>query len=344
MILKINNQNFDFFNEINIDLKYNSFASAFSFTADFNPDNINHRRLFRPLAYQSVEVINDGQTLLTGTVLNHKFSHDSVPRLISVSGYSRAGVIQDSDIDVDNYPLEFNNVSLVDITEKLIAPFNIALIIDPLVQTGASEVIEKVQAKASQKIGQFINQIAAQKNIVVSHNSAGDIVFTRSNANARSSATYREELPGVLISLDVSGQSMHDRITVFKQADLKNDNAAEETIINPLIGASRPIVKQQNTGSDIDTVQAARNSRAAELRNIKLTIESDRLNWYNGQRLELIAPNRIITVISPNNYIFNPTNFFVESVKMKLTNESETATISAVLPQVYNDQNPRAIF
>lgn len=342
--INIAGQSYDFFNKISIDLKYGSSASVFNFSALFDPENPTHRRIFRPLSYQPVTITSDlRERLLTGVIIRHKFSRAANRVLSNFQGYSSTGVLSDSAIDIGNYPLEYSNLTFREIAEKLIAPYNITLTVDPSV-TGADDVIEEITAENNTTIYSFLNNIAAQRNLVLTHNALGNLLLTRPNTSESPVATFRQSIPATRMSLDVNGQGIHSDITVLKQADIINDNASELTINNTLINSFRPIVKQQNVGNDVTVEEAARNVRANELRSIRLSIETDRWQWLRNQTRETMTPNNIISVISPDNYIFNRTSFFVESVKLNADNEKETATLSCVLPEVYNNNEPQNIF
>jgi hypothetical protein len=57
-----------------------------------------------------------------------------------------------------------------------------------------------------------------------------------------------------------------------------------------------------------------------------------------------MRPNNVIAVVSPENYIFNKTNFFVDRVKLILDEKKEVAELDCVLPQVYSNEDPPNIF
>ena len=66
MELKVNGKTYDRFNDVSVTLNYDSVASAFSFAAYFNPDNTDHRTLFKPCSYRSEVITRVG---LTGMVV-----------------------------------------------------------------------------------------------------------------------------------------------------------------------------------------------------------------------------------------------------------------------------------
>jgi len=100
----------------------------------FNPENPEHKQIFKPYSYSTVEVFHNGELLMTGTFLNNSFLSASKKSLIPISGYSVPGILEDCEIPVSSYPLQSINLNLKQIAEKLIKPFGIKMIVDPLVE------------------------------------------------------------------------------------------------------------------------------------------------------------------------------------------------------------------
>lgn len=342
--ISIDGRQYDFFNKLSIDLKYGYAASTFSFSALFDPDNATHRRIFRPLSYQDVVITSErGETLLTGTILRQKFTRTGKQELSTFSGYSKSGVLGDCVIPKSVYPLEFSNLSFEELAGRLIEPFGIDLVIQDF-GVVAREIIDSITAQNTDTVYGFLNNIVSQRNLVLTNTALGNLLLTRPNANAEPVATFRQSIPTTKITLDINGQALHSELTAIKQADVTNDNATDETISNPIVNAFRPTLKEQNVGNDVTAEEAARNIRASELRNIKLTIETDRWSWLRNRTPETMTPNNIVSVIAPDVYLLNRTNFFVESVKLNLDENKETAILTCVLPEVYNNSEPRNIF
>ena len=342
--ITIAGRQYDFFNKINIDLKYGYSASTFSFSANFDPESAAHRRIFRPLNYSNVNVFSSlGERLITGTILGSKFVRSAEQRLSTINGYSLTGVLSDCQIPIESYPLHYTNVTFAELGRRLLSFFNLGFVAEN--DGGVSdEIIEEITAKTNITVFQFLSEIAAQRNLILTHDNLDNLVATRPNVNSAPVAHFRQSIPATEISLDVNGQNVHSSITTLKQADIENDNASEATITNTLVNAFRPTVTQQNVGNDVTVEQAASNVRANELRNIRLKITTDRWEWLRNGSPETMQPNNIISVTSPDNFIFNRTNFFVESVQLKADNDKETAILNCVPPQVYNNQNPSQLF
>lgn len=344
--LRIQGRNYSFFNKISIDLKYASSASTFSFEAQFNPNNSLDRFLFRPLAYANVGINSSlGERLITGTILQNNFQRSSEQRLATLSGYSSTGVLSDSAFPIESYPLHFTNVTYRELVLRAISFFdpNINFVVEN--DDGfADEIIEEITATTTITVYKFLSEVAAQRNLFLTGDSFGNLLLTRTNINSNPITHFQQSTPSTTISLNVNGQGIHSDITAMKQPDVENDNVSQSTIRNSLVSAIRPITVQQNVGNDVTVEQVARNVLAKELRNIRLTINTDRWTWLRNGTLETMRPNNVVSVTSPDNFIFERTNFFVESVRLNLDNNKETATLTCVPVEVYNNQVPTQLF
>jgi prophage tail gpP-like protein len=202
-------------------------------------------------------------------------------------------------------------------------------------------VFAKTTAGESDTIKAYLQKLASQKNIIMTHNEKGQLVFTEAKAKQKAVFHFEKNMPGTSMSLSYNGQAMHSHITVVKQASSKGGNAGESTIRNPFVPfVYRPKVMTQTSGDDIDTAQAAKNALAEELKNIAVTIVTDR--WKIGD--SIIKPNHIVTIQNPDIYLYEKTEWFIESVDFSGDAQKKTATIKLVLPEVYNGRTPKYIF
>lgn len=340
----INGKQYDHFQDFVMTKIFDSLASTFSFNGYFDTTNAAHRRIFRPLSYSTVQIFEDRRLLLTGTILNHTFNVGPKNNLVALSGYSTPGILGKVSIPTNLYPLETNQKTLVEITERLIEPFGISLVVDPSVSEDANRAYEKTTAKDKQSIGSYIAQLASQRNIIISHTENGELLFTRPRKNRASIATYRDNMPSTNIQLSTNGDEMHSELTVQKQSTIGSDLTGDSTVINPLIGQFRPLVKEQTKGAAIDAENAALNAISAELKNINVSVETDRWEWFDGRVVSMLDVNQYIDIISPENYIAQRANFFVNQIVFEENAEGRKAILNVVLPETFNGDTPRNIF
>lgn len=342
MILKVKSHfKIDRTNGFSLKMKYDSVASGFGFSYYFDPSNEKHKELFKPGHYHQAQIIHNDELLMTGFMVGQSFSDQPVKELSPVSGYSLPGVLQDSQIPTDLYPLQSDGLSLKEITNHLIKKFPFKLEVDPDVSSLVNTVYEKTTASPTQTIMAYLSGLASQRNVIMSHTAEGNLLYTKAKTKKEPLFHFVKGQPNTKMALKFPGQNMHSHITVVKQAGAKGGNAGEFTIKNPFV----PFVKRykvitQSSGDDNNTEQAARNALSSELKGIILTITTDM--WEIDGKA--IKPNNIITVENSELYLYNRTEWFIESVTLKGDEKETTATLTCVLPEVYNKETPTYIF
>lgn len=341
MELKINNKTIRYFNGFEVSLRFDAIASGFSFDLYFNPDNPEHKAILKPGQYLPCEVTHLGQTLITGTLLSPGFESAEVDKLVRVSGYSTPGVLEDCQIPLSAYPLQSDGVTLRQIATKMLRPFGLSFVVDSAVASDMDKVFSSSTAGDRQSVRAYLAELAVQRNIVLTHDERGRVVFTRANTNQTPVLNLSGEMkPSTARTLSVNGQAMHSEITVQRQASATGGNAGQSTVTNPYVASFRPKVINQTSGNDTDTDKAAKAALSTELKNISLTVEIDRWD-VDG---EILRPGSVITVTDPKLYLYSRTRWFVDEVTYKGDNVTTTATLKCVLPEVYNGKAPTNIF
>jgi len=330
----------DFFSEFSIEMRFDSVGSTFSFSFYYNPDNPDHVFMAQVGKYQVVRFYRADELLITGLVLSQSFSSSSEPTLISFSGYSVPGVLEDSSIPIDSYPLQYDGLSLKEITEKLLRPFDIDLEIDPLVMADSNKRYKETAASETQTVSDYICSLAKQRDIVVSNTNTGKLLFTKIKDSAPV-LRFGTDLIGTSYSLTFDGQAMSHPIVVLKQADDEEGNSSQYILNNPYVPADtkhyRPKTIIQTSGDDTNTEKVAINELKSELKSIKVVIYTDR--WL--VKGEVIKPNRIIEIQNKDLYLFKYSRWFIESVELNADVEKTIAKLTCVLPDVYNLEVPK---
>jgi prophage tail gpP-like protein len=338
MKIKIDGRNYSFFDELKISFKLDSMASVFSFKGRFNPSNLEQRKIFKPLGYLDVDILdNDNNLLLKGTLLNTLLNSDSERKLQSLSGYSKSGIIEDCAIPFSSYPLEKNNMNLDDIVSSLLRPFDINYIVDDSALVLMNQNYSKTVAEPSESIGSFIKKLAAQRNIIITHTNDGSLLFYKPDLKAGSKAFFNKENT-ISMSLSVSGQSMHSEITVIRQPSKDNPGLeAVDTIQNNLVKKNRSLVKTLSNGTETDTKKAADNVLASQLRSIAIKIELNKI-------IHDIKCGDLVEVQNDEIYLFKRCLLVVKEIDITENSSSEIMSINLVLPETFTGENPKNIF
>ena len=339
--LKVAGKNIERFNDVSIQLKYDSVASTFSFVYWYAPNDTELAALNTFGNFTDAVVLYNGQPIITGQIINYSHEDSSVKVLSQISGYSTPGVLEDCQIPTSSYPLQTNGKSLANICKDLCRPFGINVVISEDVSASANRPIDTSAADAKQSIKAYLAQLASQRNIILSHDNKGNLLLTR--AAATSAPIFQIDSGGFGVtgmSLVFSGQSMHSEITAIKQVGPNGGNAGQFTVSNPFVSKFRPKVVIQDSGDDNTTSSVAKKELANEISGIVLNIRFS--SWeYNGV---LLVPNKVISVRNPEIGLPNVNKWFIEEVTLSGNQENQIADIKCVLPQSHNGQPVINIF
>ena len=356
MIVKIDGKIIDFFTDVEIELKLDSIASTFTFASRFSPQEKDHQETFKPLQYKRVEIFNNKEKLLlTGTILNHRFKSSSLRHLVTISGYSLSGILEDVTIPVKNYPLESTGISLEDIAKRLCGLFNIGLVIadnskklayEPLPKEkkiffSDKTVFDKLKAKTKSIFGRtsagptetvkgYLAKLASQKNILMSNTAKGEVILYTVDY-LQKPRFFFDKYNTLEMDYTINGQGLHSEINVVRQPS--NENAGVSTTdkaSNTLIPVYRPTTKILTSGTDTDTKEGAQNELAAELRAITLSIKLQGIEAFQD-----ITPGEIINVHNHYIYCYAYNRFMVNNIRFKENQNEETTEIDLLIPEAF---------
>ena len=345
LVLRINDRlkirTIQFFNNVSLELRYDSIASVFKFDCYFDPENKDQEELFCVTHFHECIIEYNGIQFLNGYIVSQGFRDSSVKQFAQFGGYTLTGVLEDCQISPDSYPLQYNGLSLYQIATKLLAPFKLGIVVDPAVKDLMNKSYPATTAEPTDSIAEYLTKLANQRNIIISHDETGKLLFTRIASSTLPVLNVEEGLVGTEMTMTYSGQQMHSHITVLRQADKDGGNSGQYTIRNPFVPiVYRPKVITQNSGDNNSTKQAAQNALAAELKNVTLTIKIDR--WIIDGKI--IKPNSIISVLNKKLYLYKRTKFFIESVSYEGNSESHTAVLTCVPLACYDGSVPYNIY
>lgn len=318
--LIIEGQEFYGFTIDNLSLIYNAITSSFGFSSlsDYAP---------APLTYPKVEIYHDDELILSGNVLNQTHQASASPNLVSISGYSRAGILDDCTIPLSEMPMQLDNMSLKEICTKLFKTFNISFTYENSVANLMNKKFVKANFDYDKTIKGFIVGLATERGIYVNHLNDGSVHFTDSSVKNLTVVEHFEDFGVTNMTLDIDGQSMHSDISVLAQADEKDIFEGETTIKNPYVtSVTRPIIHLMKNGDSLDVKEYARLKLSEELRAIKLKISTTKF----------VKPGQLISVKSDRLNLNHDTKFFVEQCDIKDEVKGLTYDLTCVLKDVYS--------
>jgi len=370
MIVKINGQQYKYFNDCSIQTTLASVASTFAFSGTFDINNPVHKKLFKPLQYYRVQFFDEdrantpnGGLLSTGTVVSHKFASKAAPQNVMLSGYSISGILEDCQLPPSAYPLEFTNQSLGQIGTKICKLLGINLIVYDIVKKECAQIIPRTVIKPDETLKNFLSKVAFQKNVIISHDIYGNIIMFKPDVKAAAKLSLNQTNCDSM-ELEINGQELHSDITCIRQPDVGEvgDNPFQNnydnlpsfesfgssrkrksfkigTIDNTpdlLIGLFRPRVEVLTKGTFYNTLTASQNLMAAELQAIKVTFT---LPYWPP-----VSIGDIVEIINPEIYINTLTRMVIESTNISENNEKKVFIGTLVLPETFTGEQPKNIF
>jgi prophage tail gpP-like protein len=363
-----------------VNFNYDSVADTFSFSMPFKDEDI-----FKPLEYYSVDIWSDSnRKLLTGTILNHHFKSNSQSNEITISGYSKTGILGDCpnipeaikanektddvtsgvvNVITDIFTKtgdssNFGDTSLLELAKKLVAPFGINILVDDIVKDKVNEMYEMCTTSPDESVSAYLGKLSTLKNIVLRSNPNGDLVFTQIDENKSSVAKFTAGVdPQIEMSLEVNGQAMFNKIHISGRVDLYSDDKADaaksgesEVIENRLIKLTkRETLKIQ--GEEVTMIKdVCKAALADELKNIvvSITITGDKLERSKdekGNEIYLeLKPGDLVDIKAPDIFIRQETKFMIRSISIKENAKEKTQILKCVLPQTMTGTAPYLIF
>lgn len=341
---RIINRSIDFFSDVKINLHLNSVASTFQLVYFFDPNNPDHKDFSVPGHYHICKLEHEGTLLLTGYILSHKFKSVKNKQLVAIAGSSLPGVLEHCEISPLDYPLQSDGLSIREIAQKYIKRFNLGMVVTGNAASDMDAKYDQTDAKDSQNIKSYLTELTQQKNIILTHNPQGQLVFTKVNANQKPILEINPQTTGLLsMEFDFDGSQMHSDISVFSQPEIDDDSQFGDTpaIKNPYVfTVYRPKVARLSSGKGDDLGQAQRNLLSAELRGMQWVFEFDQL-ILNGA---IPMAGQIVTAINPEVYLYDKTKLMIESVEISDNAEEENLKLHCVIPEVYTGGTPKYIF
>lgn len=200
-----------------------------------------------------------------------------------------------------------------------------------------------------------VNDLLTSHTTTVTTNETGGIgrseftntrTFTTTTSTARN-ILYDFSTPGVWTNMNLcfDGQRLHGAIQCLSQND--GSTSAQSTVINPYVddqstlGIFRAGLRirrflQTMSSNDVnnDTLETARSLLNAEIKS-SICLNIDIHGWV--LKGNLVTPNQLILAANKDLYLYTKTKWFIQEVSYYSDAERETASLSCVRPECFND-------
>lgn len=325
-----------FWNEVTITKAIDAFTT-FTLNAPFDHTDAVHRRIFRPLQYQPVEIRVGGELEFTGTVIGVVPQGRPNESSVTISGYSRAGVLVDSTMP-DGQAREFAETPLSYIVDHIATAFGLGASV--ILPTG-DPPFDKVKLELDDTVWDFMVELAQQRGAVISDDVYGDPVVWVPSEDVPSVAYLSAEVASK-VEPQLNGQKYFSHIYGYTFTNRKRGRVGERyEYANPLApqGLTRAhfFKVQDADNEDAPTVVAAKIGRMfGEVAQWNLPEVPSWRDPYG----QLWRPNTKLTMKAPQLMIYTDSDFLVRTVTLHATPNARTADLGLVMPGVFSGITP----
>lgn len=313
--------------------------TALSLSGPFDHDRDEVRRAFQPLAFPRVTVTVGGELLTTGRVKDVAPNGEANMSSLGVTVYSLAHKLSEVCPYTALLPLEFNGLDLRQISDRIVTP-TIGEQAEFDGPPGA--VFKRVRSEPDATVHSFLVELALQRGFVLTDAPSGGLLF-RSEARPGAPVARLRGQPLTHVSARFEPSSWFS--TVTGRASKKAGRAGSSyTEFNPLYRSSDPRHFTMSLG-DTESADVPLTARAAIGRMVASVVAytvEDLPTWRDPSGA-LWAPNTTVTLLAPEAMIYRETELLIRSVKLRQTDEAETASLELVLPGTFGGALPEGL-
>ncbi|MEG1884842.1 MAG: hypothetical protein RR182_01040 [Alistipes sp.] len=363
--LVIQNQKFVFWQTVRITRAIDSINSI-DLSAPFDHTAPRFKEMFKPFAYNPIIVSVDDEPLFTGRMVDIDPDLSTDSKKISVTGYSSCGFLQDCTAPPEAMPLEFNNLTLKQIAEKLASFFKIN--VDFRGDPGAA--FSRVACDPDKKIFEFLTELAKQRGFVISSNVRGDVLFWKSGESTPVARLEQGVSPLMDVTPAFNPQDYYTDLTGLSPIEVKKPpakktvktkkdpkdkaktEAPKQKVKQPKPATKyskfsvddddavvyRPLVFKIDDVEGVDIETAVKAKQARMLGN--MAAYDIQVSTWRDQSGELWEPNTRISLKAPDAMIYDFYEFEIRAVAFEGSENSRTATLSLSLPGSFSGEPP----
>lgn len=334
----IDGKRFRFWDSVDITRTLDS-VSTVEFSAPYDPDNADHRETFKPFSYKDVTVLMGGEPLFAGTMVAVRPLSTESSRTVAASCYSKPGVLMDCTAPASLFPLEYNELTLQEIAQNLLAPFGLGL----EYKAAATARLERVAVNPGERVWSFLSALAGQQNALLRTDEVGNLVIDTPRPQGAPVAEFIQGQNGPVLSVEpfFNEQDYYSDVTGLEPV-MVGDAGSIHTVKNArLSNITRPYTytaQDADAGSLPEAVATKAGRMFGNMVSYRVTLSAARNP--DGQ---LWQPGQLIALTWPDAMIFNRTELMIRDVVISATDTRRTATLTVVLPGAFSGEQPEVM-
>lgn len=351
--IEINGKLFENWTEIALEESIDGY-SQHRFAAPFDPSNKAFRAAFRPFEYNAVKIYVGADVAFTGTMVDVAPEVDANGSRVSVSCYSKAGVLCDCTPDIEA-PIEFSGMNLQQIATQIAQLYGIAarvvgddaeeradksfkkkVFLSPKGRARRGTPFERLQLGTEDRPHDFLADLARKRGLLLTDDENGNLLFVEGNNTVgQAVASLTEGVPPLLsITPQFEPQNYFSEITGYVPAS-KNKPGHHYTLPNPHMpdGIVRPHTFKLDAVSAADAPAAVRAKLGRMFANaISWTVTLPTWIDANGSQWR---SNTTVKVLAPGSMIYRTTELLVRKCTRKQDANSRTTELNLVFTEAY---------
>ena len=365
--LVIAGEEFRHFVDIELTKSIDTFSTA-QFTAPFEADRKEFRRIFKPFGYNSVNVLVDKKVRLTGEMLSPLPRIDALTKAVAVQCYSLPAVMNDCCPPGTAYPLEFTGQTLLTIAQTVASKFGVTARFDETVSVDEElHAFQKKKMKRGPRGGrgkrgnkfarcalepgdnadEFLVKLAQQIGLVRSDNEIGELVFRDSDATLGNPVAHFEQgkQPLVVITPEFRPQEYYSEITAFTPATTRR-KGSKYTLQNPFTRGKnivRPHCFKLDSLLSAGDAPAACWAKLGRMFGNAASWTIDNIATWRDANGDIWQPNTTVLVTAPDAMIYKTYELLVRDVVLRQAADQYTASLRVVMPGAFSGAVPDAL-
>lgn len=335
--ITVGGQTWYFWTDATITRSFDSIADSFSLSAPWFPDRDAYKFNFIPFKYTKIAIYIGGTKVMTGIMLILKTSNSATSKIITMEGYSYAGIIADVMVATSAWPVSIKGLNLKQIAEKITSPFSLKVVFDA--DPGATFTgNEKQVIDPEEKIGNYLIKLARQRGFVIGSDANGDMLFRKTTSQSATTTIIEGQPPYISSNAEFNGQNRYSSVTAVG-TEARRGVGQLATVDDPEMkrnGVNRPFVfkaSDTNAGGLKNAAIAQLGRQIADSVKVNLNLKG----FYRPDKL-LWRDNEQIVYQSPGDMIYEETEFLIRNVVFKKASNSTGTDVGLVLPNAYNGE------
>lgn len=304
LIIKVEGKKIEFFDNVAYSSQIDAISSSFSFDTFFD---------IKTYEFAKIEVLRNNTLIFTGKVISKTIPNEVTPKPINYKCYSLTGILEDSTLPLDSYPIQTQDKSLKEIVQKICDSFNVTVKFDSSASSDLNAVYTLQDQSPDEKAIDIINKLCSQRNLLLTHNVKGELIITKKLS----------ETQGILNNILQSNKSYNYRnfyrnYVILGQQGIQSDASRKSVSKFSVIDEKRNITKIQSDGdSDVSQKQA----------------DAFKYDSYKSNTFDVQLNDEFVNI--GQIYIVNNVKCVCNSVNYNYRAGQETCAISLLNPKVY---------